>query len=48
MQTSSQTAFHPVLAPANQRTRSIQTDDRVYQAVTVIAILMVLGSLWVF
>jgi hypothetical protein len=35
-------------APAGVSGRSRQTDERVYQAFTVAAILLVLGSLWLF
>jgi hypothetical protein len=35
-------------APSVEQARSGQTEDKVYQAVTVAAILLVLVSLWVF
>jgi len=41
-------AFVRIPTPAGEIGRSIQSEDRVYQAVTVAAILLVLGSLWVF
>jgi hypothetical protein len=34
--------------PAGEVKRSRQPEDRVYQAVTVAAMLMLLGSLWIF
>jgi len=48
MQPSSQTASISMPAPPVEQTRSGQPEDRVYQAVTVAAILLVLVSLWVF
>jgi hypothetical protein len=49
MQSSLPTSAHPLPAsfgddPLNRR----RSEDLVYQAVTVAAILLVLGSLWVF
>ncbi len=35
-------------ASGGEQARSRQVEDLVYQAVTVAAILMVLGSIWVF
>lgn len=48
MQTTFSSACLPALAPAAESRPSLPTDDRLYQAVTIIAILTVLGSLWVF
>jgi fructose-1-phosphate kinase PfkB-like protein len=48
MQPSSQTASISMPAPPIEQARFGQTEDRVYQAVTVAAILLLLGSLWVF
>jgi len=48
MQPSPQTTFTSIPAPVGGRTRSRRTEDLVYQAVTIAAILMVLGSLWIF
>jgi hypothetical protein len=48
MQPSPQAASISMPAPASGIERLRQTDDRVYQIVTVAAILLVLGSLWVF
>ena len=48
MQPSPQTASISMPAPPVEQARSGQTEDWVYQAVTVAAILLVLGSLWVF
>jgi hypothetical protein len=48
MQPSPQSAAVTIPAPAASIELSSQRDDRVYQAVTVAAILLVLGSLWVF
>ncbi|HXR40676.1 MAG TPA: hypothetical protein VN776_16350 [Terracidiphilus sp.] len=44
MQTSTQSAPLSLPAPAQSRRR----EDWTYQAVTVAAMLLVLGSLWVF
>lgn len=44
MHPQTQSASHPL--PLSSRTRP--TEDVVYQAVTVAAILLVLGSLWIF
>lgn len=47
MQTSTQSA--PVSQHASEVTKQARTrEDWTYQAVTVAAILLVLGSLWVF
>lgn len=48
MQPSSQSAAVSIPASAGGIEVSSLRDDRVYQAVTVAAILLVLGSLWVF
>jgi len=39
---------HPLTPSGNGSQRIRRTDDIVYQVVTVAAILLVLGSLWVF
>jgi hypothetical protein len=48
MQPSPQKAVTSMPQPAGALEQPSQTEDRVYQAVTVAAILLVLGSLWVF
>ncbi|MGA3345854.1 MAG: hypothetical protein ABSC76_13385 [Terracidiphilus sp.] len=48
MQSSSQGASVYAPAPAGSIELPSQKDDRAYQVVTVAAILLVLGSLWVF
>ncbi|MGA2809270.1 MAG: hypothetical protein ABSE87_14160 [Terracidiphilus sp.] len=48
MQRSPKTASRPFVAPATGSASSRSMEDRVYQAVTVASILMVLGSLWLF
>jgi hypothetical protein len=48
MQPSPQSAAVSIPASAGGIEVSSQRDDWVYQAVTVAAILLVLGSLWVF
>ena len=48
MQPSPQLASISMPAPADEIERPRPTEERVYQAVTVAAILLVLGSLWVF
>lgn len=48
MQTSSQTASASVHAGAENDTRLCRKEDLAYQAVTVVAVLLLLGSLWVF
>jgi hypothetical protein len=48
MQRSPKTASSPPAAHAGGSASSRPVEDRVYQAVTVVAILMVLGSLWIF
>ena len=48
MQPSLQTVASSIPVPSGEVERSLQNDDLVYHAVTVAAILMVLGSLWVF
>jgi hypothetical protein len=48
MHSSSQSVAVPVLSPADTVTSPRQREDRVYQAFTVAAIVLLLGSLWVF
>jgi len=48
MQTSPQSACTPLPAVAESTIPSRRSEDLIYQAVTVAAILMLLGSLWVF
>jgi hypothetical protein len=48
MQSSSQIASSPFAEQASGFVPSRPAEDRVYQAMTIAAILMVLGSLWVF
>jgi hypothetical protein len=48
MQSSSQTASSSVPTQAANATPSRRKEDLVYQAVTVVAVLLLLGSLWVF
>jgi hypothetical protein len=48
MQTSPPTTITAMPAAGSEQSSSRQTEDLAYQAVTVAAILMVLGSLWVF
>jgi hypothetical protein len=48
MQTSSPTTSLYTAAPAGGHRLSRQTEDLVYQGVTIAAILLVLGSVWVF
>jgi hypothetical protein len=48
MQTYSPTASISMAAPDGGRKSSRQTEDLVYQGVTIAAILLVLGSLWIF
>lgn len=48
MQPSPQTAYRPMQACGSRLSRSRKPDELVYEAVTVAAILAVLGSLWVF
>jgi hypothetical protein len=48
MTLSSQSAPLSTKAPADEVKCSRQAEDRVYQAVTVAAILMLLCSLWIF
>ena len=49
MQTSIANSTHPLPTSAgNSSPRKRQTEDLVYQAVTVAAILLVLGTLWIF
>jgi hypothetical protein len=48
MQTYSPTASISMAAPPGGQRSSRQTEDLVYQGFTVAAILLVLGSLWIF
>jgi hypothetical protein len=48
MQTYSPTASISTAESAGERKSSRQTEDLVYQGVTIAAILLVLGSLWIF
>jgi hypothetical protein len=48
MLSSPQTASATLPAPAGSSAASRRADDLAYQAVTVAAILLLLGSLWVF
>ena len=48
MQTSSPTASMPMAMPPGEQRSSRQTEDFVYQGFTVAAILLVLGTLWIF
>lgn len=48
MQAAHKTASSPLPKTTPDGTRTYRTEEVVYQAVTVGAILLVLGSLWVF
>jgi hypothetical protein len=48
MQPSPQSASVSVHASPGEIERSFHNDDLIYQVVTIAAILLVLGSLWVF
>ena len=48
MHTSPQTATTSLPAPSGRNAHARKTEDLAYQAVTVAAIVVVLGSLWVF
>ncbi len=48
MQPSPQTACDSPRGSPGEIERSFDSDDLIYQAVTVVAILLVLASLWVF
>jgi len=48
MQNDSPDASISVAVPASEPGSSRQAEDLVYQGVTVIAILLVLGTLWIF
>lgn len=48
MHSPTQTVSHPLTPSRSGSQRSRRPEDVVYQAVTVAAILLVLGSLWVF
>jgi hypothetical protein len=48
MHSSPQSAAVPVHSPVDGATSPRQREDRVYQAFTVAAIVLLLGSLWLF
>ena len=48
MQNYSPDASISMAAPTSEPRSSRQAEDLVYQGVTVIAILLVLGTLWIF
>jgi hypothetical protein len=48
MQSTSQVFSVSAHASPDEQARSLQIDNLAYQAVTIAAILLVLGSLWVF
>jgi hypothetical protein len=48
MQTYSEAGIISMPTPASKRAQSLHTEDLVYQGFTVVAILMVVASLWVF
>ncbi len=48
MQTSPQSACTQLPTASGRLTETRRSEDLVYQAVTVAAILMLLGSVWVF
>jgi hypothetical protein len=48
MQTSPHSAFTQLPAASGSLTPTQRTEDLIYQAVTIVAILMLLGSVWVF
>ena len=48
MHSPAQSASRPLPPSRNRSLRSRPTEDVVYQIVTVAAILLVLGSLWLF
>ena len=48
MHSSPQSVAVPVHSPVDTVTSPRQREDRVYQAFTVAAIVLLLGSLWVF
>jgi hypothetical protein len=48
MQPSQQIAYSSLRAAYNKAIRGLQPRELTYEAVTVAAILLVLGSLWVF
>ena len=48
MQTSPQTACPQTSENAHERPLSARSEDLAYQVVTIAAILLLLGSLWVF
>jgi hypothetical protein len=48
MQPTPQSASSTLPQPGTGFTGSLRCEDIVYQAVTIVAILLVLGSVWVF
>ena len=48
MQTSPQAAFSQFPADSGRMTQPTRSEDLAYQVMTVAAILMLLGSVWVF
>ena len=48
MQTYSPTASIPMAESSGERKSSRQTEDLVYQGVTIASMLLVLASLWIF
>jgi len=48
MQTTSPTASISMATPDGGQRLSRQTEELMYQGVTIAAILLVLGSLWIF
>lgn len=48
MQSAPNIASQPVPAAHDGKARTRMTEDLVYQIVTIAAILLVLGSIWVF
>jgi hypothetical protein len=48
MQTPTQSISHPQAPSRNGSERSRPSEDVVYQIVTVAAIILVLGTLWIF
>ena len=48
MQTAPKLASTPLPQANREGTRTYRVEERVYQVVTVGAILLVLGSLWIF
>ncbi|HEY6848417.1 MAG TPA: hypothetical protein VI320_19745 [Terracidiphilus sp.] len=48
MHSSPQSAAVPVQSPVNAATPPGQREDLLYQAVTIAAIVLLIGSLWLF